>query len=113
MEFQGEREPGVLEIDVMLESMAQDEIPEQDIPIGMQVDNPPQPDPEPEMGAAAEAAVDDTPPSHLRQSPSPAPSETATNNGGSVQLEPSVIAQLMLMMQAMNADMQQALKYEM
>ena len=62
MAFQGEREPGV-EMDLeMVESMAQDEIPVQDIPIEMQVEFPPQPNPEPEMGAAAEAAVDDPPP---------------------------------------------------
>ena len=59
MVVQGERERGGLEIDVLLEPMAQDEIPEQDIDV--QEQSPPQSNPEPEMGAAAEAAVDDTP----------------------------------------------------
>ena len=61
MAFQGEREPGVVGMDLeLVESMAQDEIPEQDIPVQ---DEFPQPNPEPEMGAAAaEAAVYDTSP---------------------------------------------------
>ena len=60
MAVQGEREQGVLEMNVeMLEPMAQDEIPEQDISVQEQF--PPQTNPELEMGAAAEAAVDDTP----------------------------------------------------
>ena len=58
MAFQGEREPGVVGMDLeMVESMVQDEIPEQDISVQDQF--LPQPNPEPEMGAAA-AAVDDT-----------------------------------------------------
>ena len=64
MAFQGERVPGVLEIEMreeIVESMAQDEIPEQDISVQ---DEFPQPNPEPEMGAAAaKAAGDNTPPS--------------------------------------------------
>ena len=72
MAFQGKLEPGVLEMDVeLVESMAQDEIPVQDIPIEMQVEFPPQTDPEPEMGAAA-AVVYDTP-------PSPPPSNSLPN----------------------------------
>ena len=64
MAVQGEREQGVLEMNVeMLEPMAQDEIPEQDISVQEQF--PPQTNPELEMGAAAEAAVDDTPPPPL------------------------------------------------
>ena len=60
MAFQGEREPGVLEMDVeLVESMAQDEIPEQDIP---EQDEFPQTNPEPEMGAAAAAVYDTSPP---------------------------------------------------
>ena len=47
----------------MVESMAQDEIPVQDIPIEMQVEFPPQTDPESEMGAAAAATGFDTLPS--------------------------------------------------
>ena len=54
----------------------------------------PQKDPEPEMGAAA--AYDTSPP-HLRQNPSPTPSETATDNGGAGLFSPSGIAQLMEM----------------
>ena len=91
----------------VLDPMAQD-IPEQDIVMG-ELELPPQMDPEPEMGAAAaEAAVYDTPPPHLRQIPSPTPSETATDNGGSVQLAPSVLAQIMEMItQAMRGETQQ------
>ena len=62
MAFQGEREQGGLEIEMreeIVESMAQDEIPEQEMLIGQ--DELPQPNSEPEMGAAAEAAVDDAP----------------------------------------------------
>ena len=66
MAFQGERVPGVLDLE-MVESMAQDEIPEQDISAQ---DEFPQPNPEPEIGAAAEAAGYDTPP------PSPPPSNS-------------------------------------
>ena len=110
MAFQGEWLPGVLEMDLeMLESMAQDEIPVQDIPIEMQVEFPPQMDPEPEMGAAAEAAGYDTPPPlpHLHQIPSPAPSETETDGGGSVLLSPSVLAQIVeAFRQAMSGEMQ-------
>ena len=64
MAFQGEQEPGVLEMDVeLVESMAQDENPEQEMLV-VQEQFPPQPNPEPEMGAAAaEAAVYDIPPS--------------------------------------------------
>ena len=68
MESQGEREPGVLGMDGgLLESMAQDGIPEQDI--GVQEQFSPQPDPEPEMGAAAAAAYDTFPPP--KHSPDP------------------------------------------
>ena len=60
MAFQGEREPGVVDMCSLVdESMVQDGDPEQDI--GVQEQFPPQPDPEPEMGAAAEAMYD-TPP---------------------------------------------------
>jgi len=100
MAFQGEREPGV-EMDLeMVESMAQDEIPVQDIPIEMQVEFPPQTDPEPEMGAAAaEAAVYDTSPPLLRQNP-PILAESA---------QPSApdMAQLCAMLAGVNATMQQ------
>ena len=59
------------------------------------------------MGAAA-AAEYGTPPPHLRQIPSPTPSETATDNGGSVQLSPFTMAQMMEMItQAMRGETQQ------
>ena len=59
MAFQVEREPGVLGMDgELLESMVQDEIPEQEMLVVQ--DELPQLNPEPEMGAAAVAA-DDTP----------------------------------------------------
>ena len=84
MASQGERVLGVVEMDVgLLESMVQDGDPEQDI--GVQEQFFPQTDVEPEMGAAAAAEYGTLPP-HLRQIPSPTPSETATDNGGSVQL---------------------------
>ena len=89
-----------------LESMVQDKSPEQEMLV-VQEQELPQTDPEPEMGAAAAAAYD-IPPPLLRQSPSPAPSETATDNGGSVLLSPSVLAQMVEMFrQAMSGDMQQ------
>ena len=67
MESQGEREPGVVEMDMgLLESMVQDGNPEQDINVQEQF--LPQPNPEPEMGAAT-AAVYDTSPPPLHQNP--------------------------------------------
>ena len=55
MAFQGERVPGV-EMDLaMLESMVQDENPEQEMLV-VQEQFLPQPNPEPEMGAAAAAS---------------------------------------------------------
>ena len=75
MESQGEREPGVLEMDVgLVESMVQDGNPEQDIPRNMLQQSPPQTNPEPETGAAAAAAYDTSPPP-LRQNPQ-IPAET-------------------------------------
>ena len=69
MASQGERELGVLGMDEgVLESMAQDGDLEQDI--GVQEQEPPQTDPEPEMGAAT-AAVYDTSPPLLHQTPPP------------------------------------------
>ena len=68
---------------------------------------PPQMDPEPEMGAAAvEAAVYDTPPPHLRQIPSPTPSETETDGGGSVLLPPLIAQMVEKITQAMRGEMQ-------
>ena len=61
-----------------LESMVQDGDSEQDI--GVQEQFSPQMDAEPEMGAAAAVEYDTPPPPpHLRQIPSPTPSETATD----------------------------------
>ena len=106
MASEGEREPGVLGMDEgVLESMAQDEIPEQEMLV-VEEQELPQTDPEPEMGAAAAAAYD-TPPPHLRQIPSPTPSETVIDNGGSVLFEPSVIARMVEMItQAMEKKME-------
>ena len=69
MAVQGEREQEGLEMNLeMLEPMAQDEITVQDS--AMQVEHPQQATPELEMGAAAEAAVDDTPlPSFVKVPP--------------------------------------------
>ena len=72
MESQGERELGVLGMDVgLVESMVQDGDPEQDI--GVQEQFSPQTNPEPGMGAAAaEAAEYDTPlPSSVKLLPRP------------------------------------------
>ena len=77
MAAQGER--GQEGIDLELnESMAQDEITVQDTP--MQVDYPPHPNPESVMGAGA-VAYDTRP---LRQTSSPIPAVSATDEGGSV-----------------------------
>ena len=74
--------------------MAQDGDPEQEmLVVEEQEQFFPKTDPEPEMGAAA-AAVCDAPPPQLRQNPSPTPSETATDNGGSVQLSPTALEQM-------------------
>ena len=64
----------------MLESMAQDEMTMQDTPI-MQVDYSSQINAESTMGAAAGAAVYDTPPPLLRQNPSSVPGGSAPDNG--------------------------------
>ena len=78
MASQGERVLGVLGMDVgLVESMVQDGDPEQDM--GVQEQVPLQTNSEPEMGPAA--AASDTPPSPLRQSPSPLPSEATTDRG--------------------------------
>ena len=105
MAAQGERVSEAIGMSSLLDSMAQDEIPEQDIVVEEQEQFPPQMDLELEMGAAAAAADFATPPL-LRQIPSPAPSETETDNGGSVQLSPSVLAQMIEMFrQVMSGDM--------
>ena len=62
MASQGEREPGVLGMDEgLLESMVQDGDPEQEMLV-VEEQELPQTDPEPEMGAAAAAAYDTSPP---------------------------------------------------
>ena len=96
MEFQGEWVPGV-EMDLeMLESMAQDENPEQEMLVE-QEQFLPQPTPEPEMGAAA-AAMYDTSPPPLRQNP-PILAESA---------QPSApdMAQLFAILAGISGDMQ-------
>ena len=101
MASQGEREPVVLGMDEgLLESMVQDGDPEQDI--GVQGQEPPQMDPEPEMGAAT-AVVYDTPPPLLHQNPPPIPAET---------VHPSVpdMAQICAMLAGVTAAMQQMQK---
>ena len=61
MASQGERESGVVEMDVgLLESKDQDGDPEQE-KLVVEEQEPPQTDPEPEMGAAAAAAFDTLP----------------------------------------------------
>ena len=107
MAAQGERELGDIVMgEGLLDPVAQD-IPEQEMLVVEEEQFiPPQMDAEPEMGAAAaEAAVYDTPPPHLRQIPSPTPSETG--NGGAGLFSPSVVTQLMEMItQAMNGNAQ-------
>ena len=100
MEFQGEREPGVVGMDEgVLESMVQDGDPEQEMLVVQ--DELPQLNPEPEMATAHGA-----PPSPLRQSPSPLPSETAIERGDSASSGSAEINRvgemLMRMMQAMS-----------
>ena len=96
MAAQGEREPGVVDMEGgLLDPMAQDKEVEQEMLVVEEEQFiPPQMDSEPEMGAAAEYG---TPPPHLRQIPSPTPSETATDNGGAGLSSPSAIAQMMEM----------------
>ena len=97
MASQGEREPGV-EMDVeLLESIVQDEIPEQEMLV-VEEQELPQTVPEPEMGAAA-AAVYDTSPPPLHQNP-PILAESA-------QLSAPDIAQLFAMLAGMRGETQQ------
>ena len=100
MAFQGERVPGAVDLDLeMLESMAQDENPEQEMLV-VQGQFPPQPNPEPEMGAAAATVYDTSPP--LLRNPPPIPAETA---------HPSALDMAQLF--AMLANTQQALENKM
>ena len=96
MASQGERVLGVVDMcDNNLESMAQDGDPEQEMLV-VEEQELPEMDPEPEMGAAA-AAVYDTSPPPLRQNP-PILAESA-------QLSAPDIAQLFAMLAGMNAKM--------
>ena len=105
MAAQGERVSGVVDMcSSDFEPMVQD-TPVQDITIPEQDDSLPQMDPKLEMGAAA---ADLAPPPPLRQIPSPTPSETVTDNGGSVQLSPTALAQMVeKITQAMRGEMRQ------
>ena len=99
MAFQGEREPGVLGMDgELLESMAQDEIPEQEMMVVMQEQVLPQPNPEPEMGAAAAAAYDTSPPLP-RQIPSPTLGGP-TPDGEAIAADPPDMGQLLMVLLA-------------
>ena len=69
MASQGEREPGVVGMDEeSLESMVQDGDPEQEMLV-VEEHELPQMDPEPEMGAAAAAAYDTSPPPLRQKTP--------------------------------------------
>jgi len=99
MAAQGERVSGAIGMDGgLLDPMAQDEIPEQEmLVVEEQEQFPPQMDLEPGMGAAAaEAAEYDTSPSLLQNPPILAES---------AQLSAPDIAQLIAMLAAMNANM--------
>ena len=74
MASQGEREPGVVGMDEgVLESMAQDGDPKQEMLV-VEEQELPQMDLEPERGAAAAAAYDTSP--SLLRNPPPIPAET-------------------------------------
>ena len=113
MAAQGERELGDIVMgEGLLGPMVQDIIEQEILGVEEEQFIPPQMDLEPEMGAAAAmAAVYDTPLPHLRQIPSPTPSEATSDNGGPSLLGPSDVAQLMLMMQA-NTQMMQVMRGE-
>ena len=70
MESQGEREPGVEMDEGVLESMAQDGDPEQEMLV-VQEQELPQTNPEPEMGTAAAAEYDIPHPSPVKTLPWP------------------------------------------
>ena len=97
MASQGERVPGVVDMCSLVdEPMVQDKIPVQDIPV--QEQSLPQMNPKPEMGAAA-AAVCDTSPPPLHQNP-PILAEAA-------QLSAPDIAQLIAMLAGMRGEMRE------
>ena len=76
MASQGERVPGMVGMDVgVLESMAQDGDPEQEMLV-VEEQELPQMNPKPKMGAAAAVAYDTSPPLP-HQNPPPIPAETA------------------------------------
>jgi len=102
MEFQSERELGV-DMDLeFVESMVQDEIPEQEMLVVQ--DELPQPNPEPEMGVAAAAAYDTSPPP-LRQNP-PILVESAQPSAPDMAQLCAMLAGMNANMQAMNANME-------
>ena len=94
MASQGEREPGVVGMDEgVLESMAQDGDPEQEtLVVEEQEQFFPQIDPEPEMGAAAAAAYDTSPPP-LHQNP-PILAESAQSSTPDMARLFAVLAQM-------------------
>ena len=83
---------------VLDESMAQDETTIQDN--AMQVDHPPQPDPEVVMGAVG-ATAQERP---LRQISSPISASSAHHHGGSAAPGSFEMGQLMAMLAEMNAN---------
>jgi len=105
MASQGERVLGVVGMCDNLDSMVQDEIPEQEMLV-VEEQELPRTDPEPEMGVAA-AAESDIPPPHLRQIPSPAPGESTPDEGEAAATDPPNLNQLLM---GWLANMQQALE---
>ena len=96
MASQGERVPGVVGMDESnLESMAQDGDAEQEMLV-VEEQELPQTDPEPEMGAAAAAVYDTSPP--LLRNPPPIPAETA---------HPSVLDMILQAMNEMKTNAQE------
>ena len=94
MAVQGEWEQGGLGLCFNVKSMAQAKITVQGTP--KQVDHLPQPNPESVMGAGAAARKHPQ-----QQAPLPVPSKTAHHNGGSIQLSPLEMKQLMEMITQM------------
>ena len=84
----------------LVDSMVQDGDPEQEMLV-VEEQEPPQTDPEPEMGTAAAAEYDTSP--SLLQNPPPIPAETAHPRA-------SNMTQLCAMLAAMNVNMEMNLK---
>ena len=98
MAVQGEWEQGGLGLCFNVKSMAQAKITVQGTP--KQVDHLPQPNPESVMGAGAAARKHPQ-----QQAPLPVPSKTAHHNGGSIQLSPLEMKQIMEMITQMRDEM--------